>query len=168
MFISLKKQHGVGLVEVLISLVILAIGVLGFLALQYRAIEANSEGGNRVIAMNLARDLAERMRVNPSQLSSYPKLIVDAKSQNAASTSCYQNYCDASQLAVFDASQVVASAKSFAMSINMLPCNGNENERKCIYVAWGETSATNGSELQDCTDGSKYQTNSTCLIMEAY
>ena len=52
--ITIKKQAGVGLIEVLVALLILAVGVLGFVALQYRAIEASSEGANRVQAINLA------------------------------------------------------------------------------------------------------------------
>ena len=59
-----NKQQGVGLIEVLVALLILAIGVMGFIALQYRAIEATAESGSRIQAINLARDLAERMRVN--------------------------------------------------------------------------------------------------------
>ena len=57
-------QHGVGLVEVLVAMLVLAIGVLGFVALQYRAVEATSESSYRVQAINTARDLAERVRVN--------------------------------------------------------------------------------------------------------
>lgn len=35
-----SKQNGVGLIEVLVALVLLAIGVLGFSLLQLRAIDA--------------------------------------------------------------------------------------------------------------------------------
>ncbi|MCU7226027.1 type IV pilus modification protein PilV, partial [Acinetobacter bohemicus] len=60
----INHQQGVGLMEVLIALLILAIGVMGFIALQYRAVEATIESGSRIQAINLGRDLAERMRVN--------------------------------------------------------------------------------------------------------
>ena len=55
-----KKQLGVGLTEILVALLILAISVLGFIALQYRAIEAMTEGENRIQAINIARDLAKK------------------------------------------------------------------------------------------------------------
>ena len=58
------RQLGVGLMEVLVALLILSIGVMGFIALQYRAVEATAESSARIQAINLARDLAERMRVN--------------------------------------------------------------------------------------------------------
>ena len=42
-----KNQLGVGLVEVLVALVLLAIGVLGFTALQLRAVDATGEALTR-------------------------------------------------------------------------------------------------------------------------
>lgn len=39
----MTTQKGVGLIEILVALLVLAIGVLGFVALQYRAVEATSE-----------------------------------------------------------------------------------------------------------------------------
>ena len=64
-------QKGVGLVEVLVALLILALGVLGFAALQLRALDAAQEATEQTIAMNTARDLAERMRVNRAALATY-------------------------------------------------------------------------------------------------
>jgi type IV pilus assembly protein PilV len=43
----MKNQRGVGLMEVLVSLVILAIAVLGFAALQFRALDAVQEANDR-------------------------------------------------------------------------------------------------------------------------
>ena len=59
MMISNRSQRGVGLMEVLVALLILAIGILGFIALQYRSLDATTEATYRVQAINLARDLAE-------------------------------------------------------------------------------------------------------------
>ncbi len=55
----------------LVSLVILAIAVLGFAALQFRALDAIQEANDRTAAMTLARELAEKIRVNRTQLSKY-------------------------------------------------------------------------------------------------
>ena len=51
-------QRGVGIVEVMVALLLLAIGVLGFTALQLRAVSASMEAGNQVAALNIARDRA--------------------------------------------------------------------------------------------------------------
>ena len=59
-----SSQKGVGMVEVLVALIVLAVGVLGYVMLQVRAMEATIEGTQRIQAINIARDLAERVRVN--------------------------------------------------------------------------------------------------------
>lgn len=69
--INSTNQKGVGLMEVLVALFILALGVLGFSALQLRAMDAAQEATEYTVAMNNARDLAERMRVNRTALSDY-------------------------------------------------------------------------------------------------
>ncbi len=50
--------------QVLVALVVLAVGVLGYVMLQVRAMEATIEGTQRIQAISIARDLAERVRVN--------------------------------------------------------------------------------------------------------
>ena len=59
-----RNQTGVGMFEVLVALFVLAIGVLGFAALQLRAVDATIEANDKTLAMNVARDLAERIRIN--------------------------------------------------------------------------------------------------------
>ena len=70
-----KVQRGVGMVEVLVALLVLAIGVLGFSALQLRALQATAEATDRTMAMNLARDLADRIRINRLGLADYTSAI---------------------------------------------------------------------------------------------
>lgn len=46
------------------ALSVLVISILGFIALKCRVVEATSEAIHRVECMNIACDLAERMRAN--------------------------------------------------------------------------------------------------------
>ena len=162
-------QRGVGLVEILVALLVLAIGVLGFIALQYRAVEATSESGYRVQAINIARDMAERIRVNRGALATYDtRLATPVAQQITFTTNCATTNCTAVQLAEYDVSQVATKAQETGMTINRLTCQGNSNGRSCIYVAWGDTAATNGTDTGDCTSGAAYVPTSTCLIMEVY
>ncbi|WP_411689798.1 type IV pilus modification protein PilV [Acinetobacter pseudolwoffii] len=168
------SQRGVGLVEVLVALLILALGILGFIVLQYRAVEATAESGSRVHAINLARDLAERIRVNRDKASVYESQLNTAANQRNFSKNCYTQGCDADELADFDVAKVVERARSIGMTINYTSCPENNDGRKCVYVAWGETVADHGEEEGDgsCTittnSGISYDPESTCLIMEAY
>lgn len=54
-----KYQAGVGLMEVLVALLLLAIGVLGYVALQLRAIDASSEALTKSQGILILRGLAE-------------------------------------------------------------------------------------------------------------
>lgn len=163
-----KNQMGVGMVEILVALLILAIGILGFIALQYRAVEATAEGTNRVQAVNLARDLAERIRINHGIFSKYQTELQTAANQETFTKNCFNEYCNSSELADFDVSRIALKARSVGMTINLLDCQGTNNGRQCIYVAWNDTSATDGTGTGDCTSGTNYNPNSTCLIMEIY
>lgn len=168
---ALNYQRGVGLMEVLVAMLVLAIGVLGFIALQYRAVEATSESGYRVQAVNVARDMAERMRVNRGAVSDYQtKLKRPVADQIIASKNCSEEDCTAVELASYDVTQVAQKAHATGMTMTNITCRGNEtgDNRSCIYVAWGDTSATNGTGGGDCTNGSAYNPISTCLIMEVY
>ncbi|MEQ1159696.1 type IV pilus modification protein PilV [Acinetobacter calcoaceticus] len=164
---NIEHQRGMGMIEILVALLILAIGILGFIALQYRALEASAESTSRVQAITLARDIAERIRVNRNSLAVYNQQLQDASKQKDFVKNCFQDNCSDTDLADFDVAQVIKSASSFGMTMNMVACP-KTNNRQCIYIAWGDTSATNGTSTGDCTQDTSYSDNSTCVIMETY
>lgn len=155
-------QKGVGLMEVLVALLLLSIAVLGFVALQVRAIAASNEASSNVQATNIARDIAERMRINRDGLAAY----VD----NTATVDCSTSFCSASQMANYDYRQVKARANNLGMNIAIINCQGSNAAfvRKCVYVAWEGTTADNGTASSNCTNGVAYVPNAKCIIMEVY
>ena len=62
----MKQQRGMSLIEVMVSIAILASGLLGLAALQSRSIVMNQSAHYRSIAADLAADLADRIRANRS------------------------------------------------------------------------------------------------------
>lgn len=58
------NQKGVGLIEVLVALFVIAIGLLGFAGLQGRSLKINNESVARTNALLLANDMFERIRAN--------------------------------------------------------------------------------------------------------
>lgn len=157
----INSQKGVGLIEVLVALILLSIAVLGFVALQIRAVAATSEASMNVQATNIARDLAERMRMNRDGLLEY-------KSDTSAATKCATSFCTPKEMAQYDYAQVSKYATDLGMNMNVLNCQGSTLVRKCVYVAWGGTTATNGSASTDCTNGAAYLPSAQCIIMEVY
>ena len=156
----MKRQTGVGLVEVLVALVLLSIAVLGFVALQIRAITASNEATMNVQATNIARDLAERMRMNRDGLAGYVA--------NTDTTNCATAFCSPENMAKYDFRLVSSRATDLGMRMNVLNCQGSTLVRKCVYVAWEGTTATNGTGSSDCTNGAAYVPNAKCIIMEVY
>lgn len=170
----MKSQRGVGLMEVLVSLVILAIAVLGFAALQFRALDAVQEANDRTAAMTLARDLAEKIRVNRTQLNVYKSKI--NASGNTAVKSCIRPdsqtsvvtttaMCTQAEMATFDASQILGVAKQKNMTMIINDCQGGD--RQCVYVAWGDTAIT-ATNQANCMVSGVYIAGAKCLVMEAY
>ena len=162
-------QKGVGLMEVLVALLVLALGVLGFVALQYRAVEASNEGEYRIQAINIARDVAEKIRVNRTAINAYTTGLSATGVTTLPTPNCFNGYCNATQKAIFDSALVQLSATRMGMTVNMMTCPGVANNRRCVYVAWGDTAATADGEDIDCTlDTGTYTPNSTCVVMEVY
>ena len=64
--ISYHYQRGVGLIEVMVAVLLLSIAVLGFSALQVRAVSATDESLVRTKSLTLARNLSEIMRAYPN------------------------------------------------------------------------------------------------------
>lgn len=122
-----KAQVGVGLLEVLVALILIAIGVLGYVALQVRAMDASSEALSKSQAIMIMRGLAENIRVNSSQASQYPAFVrsySNYSSTTAAPTLCFNAACTPSQLAQFDAYQAARNADQLGMKITMTNCPG--------------------------------------------
>lgn len=61
-------QSGFSMIEVLVTLVLVSVGVLGMVALQARTIQYTQDSEQRNVAATLANDLVELMRAMPNGL----------------------------------------------------------------------------------------------------
>lgn len=161
-------QRGVGLIEVLVALLLLAVGVLGFSVLQLRAMDASQEAGARTIAMNSARDLAERMRINRTALATYQTAInsKDTLSSCLGTTATYLPNCNSVNMAKNDAREILEKVASNGQMIRIEQCSGSNLQ--CIYLAWGKTDIS--QDVTSCVDSDtgSYKSGATCLIMETF
>lgn len=84
----MKAQCGFSLVEVLVSVFILAVGLLGLLALQSASLGYDVDGQSRSLAVGQVNDFADRMRANPVgvQNGNYNGLAVTGSTAGCSST----------------------------------------------------------------------------------
>ena len=173
--INNTSQKGVGLVEVLVALLILALGVLGFSALQLRAMDAAQEATEQTVAMSTARDLVERIRVNRTALLDYKKAINNKTEIDTCVGTTNITIpkilaipkCNASAMAQHDSAEVLAKASDNGQTVIIADCV--ESTLNCIYVAWGKTNIT-ATDINSCIDATTgaYIVDSKCLVMEAF
>lgn len=102
----MRKQRGVTLIEILVTVAIMAVGLLGLGAMQLIGLKNINNSQYRTQASLLAYDMAERMRSNPVgvKAGSY-----DAVSGTVAKPSC--TVCSASEMAQLDAHEWLALIK---------------------------------------------------------
>ncbi len=175
-------QRGVGMVEVLVAMLILAVGVLGYSVLQIRSISATNESMMRSQAVFILRGLSDSVRMNTvgQQSGAYQnaKNIYNQSKAPTAPKSCsyvaFSQYCTPDEFAVWDAYQHSQIAFQAGIKINMLSCpgavaSGTMPARQCLLAAWGKTDPTLGSKSTDCMqEAGTYHAVATCLVLEAY
>ena len=169
---SQKKQVGVGMVEVLVALVLLALGVLGYTALQLKAVEAGEEALLRSQATLLMRGLTESIRANPAGQSSYPASVQTYAGVTTSPSEpkvCLNAKCTAGEMATYDVYLVARSAFNVGINFTMATCPGiKSTNRQCLFAGWGGTKFS-GSNYSTCMNATgKYVNNARCLMMEAY
>lgn len=187
-----KGQQGLGLIEVLVSLILLSIAFLGFSALQVRSLQATDESLMRSQAMTVMRSGAEMMRANNGGIATFVKVVND-KSTSTSTTvgnrqinknSCYStkskaDYCTAEQIAARDALVFRDYLQQNDLQAHIANCPGRSTSfqaRQCMIVAWDNTVPNmgrsgpqpTGDQIGCANNDGVYNVGSQCFIMEAY
>ena len=79
-----SRQEGFSMIEVLIAIVVLAIGLLGFALLQTTNLRYTQSANNRTLATNLAYSLLDQMRTNRLSAADYASAGFAANTLSAA------------------------------------------------------------------------------------
>jgi type IV pilus assembly protein PilV len=169
-----RQEAGFGLIEVLASVLVLAVGVMGFAALQLRAVQTSGDSYYRTQAMSIAQDLAERARSNSTVIATYvaaatwPTTAVDQTQLD----DCMVGNCTPAQMVTFDAASVRFNAETLLPQglVNMAACQGSA--LNCIYVSWDGLLPTAGAAGQ-CVDAAGIYKNPppnkpaiSCIMLE--
>ncbi len=95
-----KTQAGFNLVEAMVSLVVISVGMIGIAALYGQGLGAGRTAMDRTVAVNLAADMADRIRVNRTAGAAYAD-------EAAADLDCgpgAADPCTPAQMAAYDLS----------------------------------------------------------------
>lgn len=187
---SPRRVRGATLMEVLVSVFVLSIGVLGVAGLQVTAKRSNYEATQRATAASLAQDIVERMRSNPQQLAIYTNSgagrIIDGSTM--ALVSCTTD-CQPTSLAQYDLYELEQAANGVtetAGGVNVgglsLPttCISGPNGGPGVYtvaIAWRGLSKLSSPSISPCglgmgrydgIGGTSFDAYRRVLVMEVF
>ena len=140
-----RRNKGFTLIEVLISMIILAIGLLGLASLQIIALRESQDAFTMQQAILLATDMQARMRSN----SGIDWLTI---SPNTSDTCIKSNACTKAQLASNDYGEWTRNAQKnlpanatvkiqLSSSINKAPCVSSTPKSLCLVTTWTRANA---------------------------
>lgn len=164
------RQGGMSLIEVLVALLVLGIGVMGYAALQLNAVRMTEDTYSRTQAMAIAKDLSERVITNVDAASDY--LDESAWTGTLTPATCFSTTpsattkpCSPADMAVADIYQTRLAAQTMlpngTLAVGTCPEAGAKIN--CVTVAWGETT-TAGCDEKDVDNGQR-GVNANCVTL---
>ncbi len=152
-----QRNSGFTLIEILITIIVVSIGLLGLAGLQISGLRANMGSEERSKATFLASDIAERIRANP--LGNYTNINMTENDCGAQPEDICSNYnsgtaadCTAAQMATFD---VWAWACGMPVNTGVVPggvtnvLTGGTGSVQCNDI-------DNGVDADACSPGSAH------------
>lgn len=152
-FMIKRKQGGFTLVEVLTSMFVLALGVIGSAGMQLTALRTAQQSAFQTAALQLASEMADKMRANGHQSGLdelNPFLDIDYASATDAApapgTLCYAAGCSAEELAKFDIDEWKTRVKAALPGGRVRICrDSNPWDSAAGAFTWGCTPAATGA-----------------------
>ena len=147
---------GVGLIEVMIAALVLAVGVLGYVGLQMNAKRLNFESIQRTTAAYTAQNLLERIRGNPNQVSAYVVTDLDPGVMPEPAPNCTTATCTNTQLAAFDLWEWDQLLDGTAVSgglVNPTACVTDTSNYITAIIVWQGKVELDQTNAPACGDG---------------
>lgn len=152
---SVRSQRGASMIEVLVSLTIVAFGLLGLAGLQARSMSFQKDSFDRKAAAELASQLAERVRANYDGFKDgdYNLVMVPADPTPANVPACAnQQACTSAEVAAADWAMWGIALRS------RLPASGayldapqvnGQRVQLNVILAWQEAQITDANQAPD-------------------
>jgi type IV pilus assembly protein PilV len=154
-----QRQRGLGLIEILVSLLLLSFGLLALAGMQARMSQAQFESYQRTQALTLLADMTQRLRAStdvaaPGYLTSAPLGTLDTLDCSTQATRAKADQCDWSS-ALQGTAEIKSAQNSGAMTgargcVELVQEEAVATCRPATYrvtVAWQGLSATTAPSL---------------------
>ncbi len=131
---KIRSNRGLSLIEVLVTITITSIGLMGLVSLQMQAVRATTDSGNRSQAIWIFNDIANRIHANENSSTNY---VTNGVYQCAAEPVICSTYntgtllrpavaeCTGAQMAAWDLHEIACGSTKTNLthgnSINYLP-----------------------------------------------
>jgi len=140
-----RPCSGVGMVEVLVALVVLSVGMLGTATLYVTSMQAKVSALSRMQAVNLAADIADKIRANRNA-TNYG-LTTTTAALTAPTVTCTTANCTAAQVATMDlylwSTAVLTTLPAASCSITFTAATSTAPALYVIQLGWTEPSVGN-------------------------
>jgi type IV pilus assembly protein PilV len=169
----MKKQQGIGLVEVMVAAVITAIGILGYAGMQIQTLSETANAQHRMQALAIVGDLVSRVRANTPPNSLVPPAVRDIyinanyhpDQYSAHATRCHGNVCTPEQLANADLNALRQQLATLLPSATMTLSPNEDNATYVVRVAWSGQPATDAQcDAPQFSEDNQYE--SRCVVLE--
>lgn len=122
------KSQGFTLIEVLVTLLVFAIGLAGFAAMQTAAMREVVDSQQRSIAVWRSQELIDRIRANPGEVTTFMTQVGGFSCTSAPANRCSDYHsgtvkvngatCTAAQMATYDVWDIMCGGKTDAQDDN--------------------------------------------------
>lgn len=137
---GLSHQRGFSLFEVLITVTVISIGLLGLAGLQFVGLRAVNASQDHTSAALLAQDIAERIQAHPD--GAYDGIDLDS-STSVGSEACDDSHdCDSAQLVKYDKyqwQQMINQPLLANLQIKIVSHGSSPNDYYTITLIWGNS-----------------------------
>jgi type IV pilus assembly protein PilV len=164
-----KPANGFTLIEVLVTMFVMTIGLLGIAGIQSNSVKDGLDNAKRSQVMWLVTELVERARANPAgQATGYNRTIDISECSTVPAKQCSDNgagdaatNCNPDEMAAFDVwevfcgnaeANVIANAgDSLSLSAITMGCAGTctDTSDLSVSISWTSKPVTDSSILSD-------------------
>src|SRR3569833_1624024 len=148
---AITKQRGFTMIEVLVSVVVLSVGMLGVAGLQATGLCSFLSAFLRSQATALAYDMIDRMRANKTAIMSGAYNAINTATNNYSNPGCITAGCSAANMAAYDKYEWEALLAARLPSGNGTVAGGGAGSTCPVTVMWDDE--RNGSGATTCGTG---------------